>query len=332
MSFVRWWPFLLVIVGAGHASEPVVVTGRAMGTTWSVKFVQPDPALDPAEVARRVTLKLEGLEQQFSNYRADSDVTRFNRTRSIEWIAVTPEIAEVATDSLRLSESTAGAFDVTIEPLVRLWGFGADGRRSAPPSLVEISAAQQRVGWRQLQARREPPALRKARGDVAVDFSSMAKGWSADALSELLGSLRIKHHLVQVGGDVKARGTGGAATSGWVVGIERPTGGSSPLAAKIVLRDQALSTSGDARNFFAVAGKRFGHLIDPRSGRPVDGELASVSVIHPSCAQSSAWATALFVLGAGKGFQVAEAEKLAGLFLVRTGEDVALRKTAAFPP
>ncbi|PHX84730.1 MAG: FAD:protein FMN transferase ApbE [Opitutia bacterium] len=349
--------FAAVVLGAAthaFAAEPVALTGRALGTTWTVKFLQPAPPLNPATLTARISATLERLEQQFSTYRPNSELSRFNLARTTDWITVSPELARVATDSRALSVLTGGAFDATIFPLVDLWGFGPQRRSGPPPSAAEISAARARTDFRRLESRAAPPALRKISADLAADFSSMAKGFAADTVAAQLSSLGSTRHYVQIGGDI--------ATTGphpWRVAIEHPTTpqtlpGVPPVSAPkptptpsdgpatflspptrahartVDLAGQALSTSGDAHNAFTHAGRRYGHILDPRTGEPVSSPLASVSVIAPTCAQSSARATALFVLGPDAGYALALREQWPALFLIREGPSFTPRPTPEF--
>jgi FAD:protein FMN transferase len=311
-----------------NAASPVSLSGRAMGTTWSVKFMQPTGQLDAAMIERSVAERLEQLEQVFSTYRRQSEVSRFNAAHHTDWIPVSPEMVHVAKESRRISELTVGAFDVTVFPLLEAWGFGPERRSGSIPASAVIASARARVDWRRLELRAEPPALRKADPTVAVDFSSMAKGFAADEIGKLLAGIGAKNHLVQVGGDIKASGYGTDART-WRTAVEQPNEHFG-LVDIVMLEDNALSTSGDYRNFFTANGRRYGHIIDPRTGEPVSGTLASVSVIHPSCATSSALATALFVLGADEGYRVAVREQLACLFQVREGTAIRMRATPQF--
>lgn len=334
----RLFAALLASLALGRAAEPVTLSGRAMGTTWSAKFFAappPAPALDPASVTARLAAALEHLETLFSTYRPDSALSRFNASASTDWYPVSPELAQVALEARRISELTDGAFDVTIDPLIRLWGFGPAGRRHTLPSDTEIAAARGRVDYRRLSARPAPPAVRKSSAELSADFSSIAKGFAADTLSDLLTALGAPDHFVQIGGDIKTAGS-----HVWRTGIESPSVPASPvalplpappaLASVVALSGHALSTSGDSHNFLTVAGRRYGHILDPRTGRPVAPALASVSVIHASCATSSALATALFVLGADAGFALASREHVAALFLVRDGPTLLPRATPPF--
>ncbi len=318
---------------AGPLPQVVAVHGRAMGTSWSVKFVTTAVPLAPDVVSRRVAARLEELEQQFSTYRPRSALSLFNAAATeTDWIAVPPALAEVAAASRAISALTDGAFDVTVHPLVSLWGFGPAPRAAAVPTAAQIARARADVDWRALQVRANPATLRRLRPGISADFSSMAKGFAADAVSALLVEIGAPDHLVQIGGDIKARGSSRPADPGfgWRTAIERPEEAPRGFAAIVTLREEALGTSGDRRNFFTERGRRYGHIIDPRTGEPAKHDLASVSVLHESSASASAWATALFVLGPDAGFRLAVEQRFAALFLVRDGEGVKRLETPAF--
>lgn len=310
-------------------AAPVAVSGRAMGTSWSAKWLPASAALEPSAVARSLAATLERLERQFSTYRPDSELARFNRAHDTGWLAVSPELARVAHRAREISALTSGAFDPTIAPLLELWGFGPFPARDTWPTAAEIFAARARAGWARLEVRLDPPALRKADPRLAADFSSIAKGFAVDALSAWLAAHGATNHLVRLGGDLRAAGHGSGG-HGWPVAIEQPVGGPSAPARIVVLANQALSTSGNTRNFIVLGGRRLGHLLDPRTGSPAAGPLASASVVATTCADSSALATGLFVLGADAGPALATRERLAALFLVGEGSAFDARPTPDF--
>ncbi len=288
---------LVAWIATSHASAaaPAALLGETMGTTWSVKIAPaPVAKLDSRELRTALQSRLDELEATMSTYRADSEVSRFNRAATTNWFPVSSDTASVVTEALRLHHATAGAFDITVAPLVELWGFGR-ARSNRVPASNEISAALALTGSEKLFVRAAPPALRKADPRLAIDLSGIAKGYAVDALSELLARKGITNHLAQIGGEFLARGH--AADGGaWRVGIEDATRAGEILRA-VELKDQALSTSGNYRNVHEVAGRKFGHILDPRTGWPVENGLASVSIIAPSSATADALATALFVLG-----------------------------------
>jgi thiamine biosynthesis lipoprotein len=280
-------------------------------------------------IERDLAGRLAQLEAQFSTYRPDSALSRFNATRHTDWIAVPPELARVAARAREISALTAGAFDPTVAPLLQLWGFGPSGARQSWPSASELTAARALVDWHQLEVRSHPPGLRKTAPELAADFSSVAKGFSVDELSATLSRLGAPNHLVQIGGDLRAAGPGPEGR-GWRVAIEQPEAGPRRIARVIPLLNQALSTSGNHRNFVILDGRRVGHLLDPRTGLPADSTLRSVSVVHGSCATSSALATGLFVLGPSDGPALARRENLAALFIGFENGELEQRASPSF--
>ena len=257
-----------------------------------------------------------------SDYRAESVVSRFNRERGTNWFAVPADTARVVREALEISRRTEGAFDITVAPLVALWGFGPRRKTGVVPTDAAIATARARVGWRHLEVRgvtagvdEMGAALRKGIPDLAIDLGGIAKGFAAEVVSELLARRGVTNHLVGIGGDLRARGAGPAG-EGWRVGIERAGAEGVEVARVLALRDAALSTSGNYRNFFKVGGKRYGHIIDPRTGWPVAVDVASVSVLAKSGTWADALATGLLVLGEDKARRIAEREGV-GLIIVR---------------
>jgi thiamine biosynthesis lipoprotein len=325
---------VLVWLGAAvgcHAApaELVSLRGATMGSIWSAKY-RPATNTPPARnMERAVQARLDDLERQMSTWRADSVLSRFNVSHDTNWFPVPRDTAVVVREALAVSKLTDGAFDVTVFPLVQLWGFGPTGRRKGLPTTNEIAAALAKVGWRKLDARLDPPALRKTQPDVAVDLSAICPGYASDCLGELLASLGVRDLLVDVGGELKAHGDG--AAPGWRVGVEHPQEAGRSLTATLSLVNRSLATSGDYRNFFTVNGRRLSHQLDPRTGWPTESTIASVSVVHTSTMRADALGTGLTVLGFEQAWALAEQEKLGVLFILRDGERYTQRATDWWP-
>lgn len=302
------------------ADDIVSVAGRTMGTTYSVKVFRPSLSRD--EIAMAVDAELRSVNAEMSTYLADSEIRRFNESESTEWFDVSPGFAEVVARSIEISAATEGAFDVTIGPLIDLWGFGSRERSGRPPSSEAIASARQAIGWNHLDARIDPPAIRKAIPQLRIDLSSIAKGHGVDRVRDRLLDAGEANVFVEVGGEVAI--AGGKDGVPWKVGIQAPDVAGQSLAATIALNDadgwSAMATSGDYRNYFEADGQRFSHTIDPRGGRPVRHDLASVTVLAGDCMTADAWATALSVLGGDEGIRVAEREGLATYMIRRDGE------------
>lgn len=325
MARLFWLFALCVVTACSDGRRPEVpqlaLDGRTMGTSWSVRIAAPPDALDPAALQSALEERLAEVNALMSTYDPDSQLSRFNAAPPDVWFEVDPELLEVVGAARELSEATDGAFDVTVGPLVNLWGFGpgAEVTRGEIPADADVAAALARTGWERLELRSEPPALRKS-GRLLVDLSAIAKGYGVDALATLIEETGAERWLVEIGGELRARGLNARGLP-WQVGIEVPDATRRGLAREAIgLEAGAVATSGDYRNFFTVDGVRYSHTIDPASGRPVTHDVASVTVVHPSAMWADGWATALNVLGAERGLPIAEARDLPVSF-VRYGED-----------
>lgn len=320
----------LALAACGSAPHRLLeLTGSTMGTSYSIKVVDLPAQLHRDTLAALVNAELAALVQRMSTYEPDSELSRFNRSRQTDWITASSELVEVLGEARQVSELTDGAFDVTVGPLVDLWGFGPEYTDDRIPSDAEIDALRARVGYRNVEVRSDPPAIRKRNPDIHVDLSAIAKGYAVDRVALLLESRGIASYLVEIGGELRGRGRNQNGDH-WRIGIETPTSGERSVHAVISIDDTGVATSGDYRNFFMHDGRRYSHTINPRTGRPVTHALASVTVISPRTMQADAMATALMVLGPDAGYALADREGLAASFIVRTENGFVDRQTAAF--
>jgi thiamine biosynthesis lipoprotein len=308
------------------------VGGDTMGGTWSVKFIRLRPGTTVRTLQSSTDARLAALEADLTTYTHDSPVSRFNRHRGTEWFDVPQDLADVVAGAQSVSEKTKGSFDITVAPLVNLWGFGPEpaGLRSGRVPVDDaIAAARAHVGYQKLHVRSNPPALRKDDPELAIDLSAIGKGYAAGQLAADLDAMGVTDYLIAVGGELRAKGVGPDGRP-WPAGIEVPAPDTRRILRTLELRDAGLSTSGDYRNFVEVAGQRFSHEIDPRTGRPITGNLASVSVVHPDSAYADAMATGLMVLGADEGYALAQRLHLAALFVIRGEGQFETRATPEF--
>lgn len=318
--------FLLLLLPAlaacGEQRLPQLeLTGSALGTTFRVAIVEPAATLDKASLEADVVATLSQIDRLASTWRSDSELSAFNQQQSSDWLPVSPEFCAALAATLEISQLTNGAFDVTVGPLVNLWGFGPDGAVSEPPSDADIAAALQNVGFAKLHTDCERGAVRKELGALYVDLSGWAKGRAVDAVSTMLDTKGIDNYLVEVGGELRVRGHNGEQRK-WAVGIEAPSTSQRVPQAVIRVSDTSVATSGDYRNYFEYGGTSYSHTIDPRTGRPVTHELAAVTVVHPENAFADAMATALLVMGPTAGPALAENLGIAAYFLVRRSTEI----------
>ncbi len=321
----------LALAGCGRdeATPEAQISGETMGTTWNVRIVAPPagPALD--EITRSIQRALEDVNRRMSTWRDDSEVSRFNAAGADEWFPVTEDTAALVAMADAVSRLSAGAFDITIGPVVDLWGFGPGEVRVVPPDPADIEAALAGSGYGGIEAREDPPALRKARASTAIDLSAIAKGHAVDRVAAVLDQAGMTDYLVEVGGELRVRGHNRFGKR-WTVAIEDPLAAGRAVHRVINVSDTAIATSGDYRNFFEYDGRRYSHTIDPRTGWPVSHELVSVTVLDPSAALADALATALLVLGPQAGGELAERAEVAAYFIVRGDDGVEARWSPAF--
>lgn len=260
-------------------------------------------------------------------FRKDSELSLFNQHESQQPFHMSPEIVEVFRISQKVSEESGGAFDITMGPLVNAWGFGPD-TVTASPDKTRVAALRERTGYQWVEVRDNNSVVKK-RPDIYCDLSAVAKGYGVDKTAEALDRLGLCHYLIEVGGEVRTRGLN-ADREVWRLAIEKPVDEEQVCQMVVSLPDTSLATSGDYRIYRDDNGVRYSHEIDPRTGCPVMHSLASVSVIHPSCAWADAYATALMVLGPDEGYQFALEQHLAISMMIRTdGGDFQVRKTPA---
>jgi thiamine biosynthesis lipoprotein len=328
-------PLMAVIpTQAAQAEAPRVasLTGPTMGTTYHIKYWgEGDDA--PPEVKRAIDGLLAEFDRQMSTYRDDSELSQFNRAPAGEWFPVSRDTARVVEESLRYFRDTDGVLEVTVPPLLRLWNFGGDAKKGAapaPPTREAIDAAQALVGSQRLEVRLDPPALKKTIDGVEVDLSSIAPGYAVDLIIEQLRALGFANAMVEIGGEVRAVGARPDGKS-WRIGVEKVDSTDGTLARVVSLDNLALSTAGDYRNYRAADGRRFTHIIDPRSGEALPYRGAAVTVIASTCTSADALDTPLLIMGPEDGYEWCVKYDIAALFQVRNDDgDIVERATPRF--
>ncbi len=304
--------------GEGSQTDYQTLKGPAMGTTYTVSYRPAGAATVPAAVRRTIETLLERIDAQFSTWRDDSQLAQFNRAAARQWVPVSTEVVNLVKQAIALGEATDGALDMTIEPVLELWGFAAGDRERAVPGPAALAAALELVDDGLIEWRDEPPALRKKRDGVRASLDFLVAGLAADQAATRLEAMGIEDFLVDMGGELRMAGNNPRGQP-WRVAIERPATGARRIARVLTVTDTGLSTSGDYRNYFVHQGRRYAHLFDARSGWPVEHQLASVTVIAPRAVDADGYATALLVLGPSAGPALAERLDLAALFIVRDG-------------
>ncbi len=324
-SHLRRWLFCWLIVtgtllgacaGDSPPSAPVELSGPSMGTTWHVTYMPQTRRDSSADGQLGIEGILEEVNRSMSTYISDSEISRFNSAAHDEWFSVSAGFFEVLEAAMVIGEVSMGAYDVTVGPVVNLWGFGPEAQRDSVPSRIELGEVLQQIGQEKLRLDRDKNLILKT-GQLSLDFSSIAKGYGVDQVADWLLDRGVTDFLVEVGGEMRLSGRNPRGEH-WRIAIEQPDSTIGSIATAISLTDRALATSGDYRNYFELDGKRYSHTIDPRTGYPVEHDLVSVTVVHPSAMIADGWATAFTVMGAEEAMKVALERGLAVYFIRRT--------------
>lgn len=324
------WGMILITAGCDNNApdalakklNSVAFQGQTMGSKYMVKISDLPTNNTVTEVNKGIANILADLHAKMTTYDHSSEVSRFNSSTTTDWFPVSGDVCIIVTEALRISKMSAGAFDITVGPLVNLWGFGPDAERTEPPTTGDIQQAMQRVGYQHIQARcDETPALRKDQANVAIDLSAIAHGYGADKVADYLDSLHIQDYLVDVAGELRGKGLSPRGQA-WLIGVEKPVPGSQGDVVQVVMvKNAAVATSGTYRNFFAKDGIRYSHTIDPKTGRPITHNLVSATIVTQKAATADALATVISVLGFEAGFELAKKEGLAVYAILQDDKD-----------
>ncbi|MCL7944959.1 FAD:protein FMN transferase [Marinobacter sp. ATCH36] len=316
-----WALAVAALAGCSFQDEEKIweISGPVFGTQYHINVVLKEDADRLEKLAAGIEETLEEVDASMSTWRDDSELSRFNRLDDqSQWTEISRPLHEVLVTARDVSELTGGAFDVTVGPVVNLWGFGPDARPEQVPDDAELASRIENIGYDKLEIKDEPLALR-ARPNQYVDLSAIAKGYGVDAVARFLESEGLSAYLVEVGGEVRAQGRKPDDTA-WRLAIEEPVSEQREINRVVALEGQAMATSGDYRNYYESEGQRFSHTIDPKSGKPIRHNLASVTVIADDCMNADALATAFNVMGFEQAKELATRENIAAYFIVR-GED-----------
>jgi len=328
--------FLLIIVTAISCTENnqtrfTELNGRTQGTTYSIKIVDLNLSSNSSlkeNLHKEIDSILVEISNQMSTWQNDSEISEFNKSQTTDWFPVSLDFVNVVETSQRISETSNGALDITVGALVNLWGFGPGGKDEVIPSDQEIEEAKNLCDYKKISFKKDGPAIKKEIGEITIDLSAVAQGFSVDKIFDYLSALNYKNFLVEIGGEVRTAGKN-YVDENWKIGISVPDG-SFDIQKVINLDNAAVSTSGDYRDYFEKDGVRFSHTIDPQTGKPITHSLASVTVVCNNCADADGFSTAIDVLGPEAGYELAVKEKLAVLMIVKSGNGFTEKMTPEF--
>lgn len=293
------------------------LNGETMGTRYSAVFFAP-ASTDLGAVGAALLAAVDQVDRQMSTWKPDSDLNRLNAAPAHQWHAVPAELLAVLDAAVRVGIESRGAFDIGVGKLVNAWGFGPTGQEPDAQQISTLGQRAHRAASEVLEVDLTQQRVRKNE-TVALDLSGIAKGYGVDALARCLDRFGITRYLVGIDGEMRAKGSKPDGQA-WAVAIEKPVRHVREVMGVMELVDAAIATSGDYRHWVEVAGQHFAHTMDPRSGRPVDNRLASVTVVMPTCMLADAWATALLVMGVPAATELAQQRGMTALLVLREGD------------
>nr|WP_275436054.1 FAD:protein FMN transferase [Vibrio sp. Of14-4] len=320
---------MFIIAGCEKPVDQVHLSGPTMGTTYNIKYIVAEGQPTPDVVQKEVDRLLEQVNDQMSTYRTDSELSLFNQSESSQPFEVSPQTATVVKEAIRLNNLTLGALDVTVGPLVNLWGFGPEARPEVVPSDNELKKRKAETGIEHLSVNGN--ALSKDIPNLYVDLSTIAKGWGVDVVADYIESQGILNYMVEVGGEMRLKGLNREGVK-WRIAIEKPTVDERAIQEIIEPGDMAIATSGDYRNYFEKEGVRYSHIINPQTGKPINHKVVSVTVLDKSSMTADGLATGLMVLGEDKGMKVANDNNIPVFMIVKSSDGFIELASDAYKP
>lgn len=330
----------LMLSACNKEPQQISFEGKTMGTTYHIKYIddgQIENLAKPEEVQQQLESVLKMVNNEMSTYQKNSQISEFNNFRQVDTpFPVSRDFALVVEEAIRLNKVTEGALDITVGPLVNLWGFGPDKRLNKEPTVEQINEKAKAVGINKIIVTLENNGenskgnLIKKAPELYLDLSSIAKGFGVDKLAEYLDQLGLQNYLVEIGGELRGKGNN-LQGQPWRIAIEKPefTQGTSQIT--VPLHNLGMATSGNYRNYFEdEQGNRLSHIIDPKTLRPISHNLASITVFSPSTMTADGLSTGLFVLGSEKALEVAERENLAVFLIIKKGQGYETKMSTAF--
>jgi len=336
----------LALVGCGRASRSSELTGfdgKIMGTGYSVRLSRAGNSSSGSgshsvrHLAQQIHSVLQDVDAHMSTWRTDSEVSAFNNSTNTDWQVMSPATTSVIAQAHNISDLSAGAFDLTVGPLVDLWGFGAGalklnkGGSYVKPAASGIREALTRVGFDAIDISSDNNVVRKRKPRNQIDLSGIAKGHAVDCVANELDSKGIESYLVEVGGELRSRGRKPDGSL-WRVAIEQPNARQRDVFRILKLDNQAVATSGNYRNFFDHGGQRYSHAIDPRTGESVSHQLASVSVVAKTTLLADAFSTAMMVMGPDTAIEFAQKHHIAAHLILKSDAGLKEFYSSEFEP
>mgnify|MGYP006110862981 FL=1 len=325
--------FLIIGVSACQQTnyEILALNGLTMGTTYSVKINADNAFVEKNQISDDIDEILSEINQSMSTYIKESELSNINFSTISDWQSISDDLFEVIDHAINVSLKTNGAFDITIAPLVNLWGFGPDKLQNKIPTDEIIELTKKNTGYKKISIDKSLKKISKLDPNLHIDLSGIAKGFAVDKIARYLDKRGFKNYLVEIGGELIGKGLN-KDNEIWQIGIENPDNNSDTIKRIIQLKDMAMATSGNYMNYFEKDGVRYSHTINPVTGKPIKHKLASVTVLDNSAMNADALATAFMVLGPEKALSLANNLKIAVYLIIKDGKSFEEKYNDYFTP
>jgi FAD:protein FMN transferase len=315
IKYFLFFYILIFLSGCLSANTTVqTIHGHTMGTTYSIKYLSGEKLTSKNQVKIEIDKLLIQINKEMSTYIKNSELSLINDRKDTKWIKLSDRLFNVINKAQEINLLSDGAFDITIGPLVNLWGFGPVAQNEYPTN-EKINNAKKDVGFDKIKINSSKKLLKKLNKNIYIDLSAIAKGFGVDEVASLLkNKFKFLNFMIEIGGEVKTLGTKNGKQ--WQIAIESPVKSTRKIRRIVKLNKMSLATSGNYRNYINLDGKTVNHTINPYTGRPVVHRLASVTVFdQDSCMKADAYATTLMVLGPFKGMEFAKKHNIAAYFI-----------------
>ena len=325
--------FLIIGVSACQQTnyEILALNGLTMGTTYSVKINADNAFVEKNQISDDIDEILSEINQSMSTYIKESELSNINFSTISDWQSISDDLFEVIDHAMNISLKTNGAFDITIAPLVNLWGFGPDKLQNKIPTDEIIELTKKNTGYKKISIDKSLKKISKLDPNLHIDLSGIAKGFAVDKIARYLDKHGFKNYLIEIGGELIGKGLN-KDNEIWQIGIENPDNNSDTIKRIVRLKDMAMATSGNYMNYFEKDGVRYSHTINPVTGKPIKHKLASVTVLDNSAMNADALATAFMVLGPEKALSLANNLKIAVYLIIKDGKSFEEKYNDYFTP
>ena len=323
--------FLLIFSCSQEKNYNAKIKGNTMGTYYFIEVIDVPVELKIKNIELEIKNTLKKANKILSNWDKDSEISIINKTDKTTAIKISNELNEVFKTAKEINAKSNGFFDLTLDPIIELWGFGYKSKQvQIIPKDNQIKNILSLIGQKSfLKMNFDNNELIKKNKDIKINLSSIGKGYGIDLIGKKLDQLGINNYIINIGGDILTKGYN-SKKENWVIGIENPNLKEKLIKEIVNLTNKGLATSGDYKNFFTKDGKRYSHIINPKTGKPIKHSTKSVTVIHENSMKADGWATAFLALGSLEGLKIADKEKIAVLFIDEIDNKLIKFKSSAF--